>query len=71
MQHRTDDLAPDHDDSLTALRARLERARQGADRAMAGQPPGPDAEAMRQVYANHIAWLEDRICEMEGLKGDE
>jgi len=53
---------------LTTLRAMLAKARQGAERVIAGQPPGPDADAMRQVYASHIAWLEDKICEMESLR---
>ena len=58
------------DGALAALRARLEKARQGADRAMAGRSAGPDADAVRQVYASHIAWLQDRICEMERNKGE-
>ena len=37
---------------------------------MAGHSAGPDADAVRQVYASHIAWLEDRICEMERNKGE-
>lgn len=36
---------------------------------MAGRS-GLDADAVRQVYASHIAWLEDRICEMERNKGE-
>ncbi len=59
------------EDALAALRARLDKARLGADRAAAGGSSGLDSEALRQVYASHIAWLEDRISEMEGWRKDE
>lgn len=70
MQQVSAEKRAGRDGALAALRARLEKARQGADRAMAGHSAGPDADAVRQVYASHIAWLEDRICEMERNKGE-
>lgn len=71
MRHSADEMRRERDNALEVLRTRLEKARQGASRMMAGQPPGPDADAMRQVYASHIAWLEDRILEMENLNPDD
>ena len=58
----------DQDTTIEALRSRLDAVRQSASRALAGLTAGFEAEEIRQVYANHMAWLEDRICELEALK---
>lgn len=61
----------ENDEALDALRAKLEKVRQAAERAISSQAPGPDADATRQVYEGHIAWLEDKICEMENGRPED
>jgi hypothetical protein len=55
----------EREEALAALRARLQKVRQSANRALSGLAAGLEAEEIRQVYACHIAWLEDRIGEVE------
>ncbi len=57
----------DRETTIEALRSRLDAVRQSASRALAGLAAGFEADEIRQVYANHMAWLEDRICELEAL----
>ncbi|MCL4764667.1 MAG: hypothetical protein KJZ80_00355 [Hyphomicrobiaceae bacterium] len=71
MQHDASATRLGRDCALAALRAKLDKARQGEARATAGRAADIDTLEMRQVYASHIAWLEDRICEMETSKGEE